>query len=68
METGRLTRQLIERYAPEYLRLRFRFGAGIVIYWFGYLDKIVDLKENLQYVIVTDSFPDQSELILLKYD
>lgn len=45
-----------------------RFGPGIVIYWFGYLDQIQHLKENINVVTVTDAFPDAAELELLTFD
>lgn len=45
-----------------------RFGAGIVIYWFGYLDKIVDYHENGDNIIITETFPNKCEFELLKFD
>lgn len=43
----------------------FRFGSGIVIYWFGYLDTIADCAENENSVTVVDKFPAPEELQLL---
>ncbi|KAJ6644280.1 CDAN1-interacting nuclease 1 [Pseudolycoriella hygida] len=45
-----------------------RFGAGIVIYWFGFLDKILDHKVNGNNIHILDSFPDKSDLVLLSSD
>ncbi|XP_049294997.1 CDAN1-interacting nuclease 1 [Anopheles funestus] len=45
-----------------------RFGPGIVIYWFGYLESIVDCPENGNYVIVTDGFPAKDEMEFIKFD
>lgn len=55
------------RYVQEQL-LSYgnRFGAGIVIYWFGYLDKIVECKENSNIIFVADQFPAKEDLVLLK--
>lgn len=43
-----------------------RFGAGIVIYWFGYLETSATCAENGDSIIVTDHFPAAEELELLK--
>lgn len=43
-----------------------RFGAGIVIYWFGYLETIATCPENGSTIMVTDRFPAAEELELLK--
>uniref|UniRef100_A0AAG5D6N6 CDAN1-interacting nuclease 1 n=1 Tax=Anopheles atroparvus TaxID=41427 RepID=A0AAG5D6N6_ANOAO len=45
-----------------------RFGPGIVIYWFGYVDSIADCSENGNYVIVTDSFPEHGDMEFLKFN
>lgn len=45
-----------------------RFGPGIVVYWFGYLESIQHLKENVNVVTVTDGFPAADELELLTFD
>lgn len=42
-----------------------RFGAGIVIYWFGFLETIEQCPENSNIIFVTDKFPDSAELELL---
>lgn len=42
-----------------------RFGAGIVIYWFGYLDKLNDYKENSNIIFVSDEFPAKNSLVVL---
>lgn len=44
-----------------------RFGAGIVIYWLGYLDKIADCPENDDFILVTDHFPDKSGFTCLNF-
>lgn len=43
-----------------------RFGAGIVIYWLGYLDKIADCLENDDFIVVTDKFPEKDEFTFLE--
>lgn len=43
-----------------------RFGAGIVIYWLGYLDKIADCPENEDFIVVTDRFPRKDEFTFLE--
>lgn len=43
-----------------------RFGAGIVIYWFGYLETIATCAENGHSIIVTDTFPTAAEIELLR--
>ncbi|EAA11868.3 AGAP005605-PA [Anopheles gambiae str. PEST] len=45
-----------------------RFGPGIVIYWFGYLETIADCPENGNYVIVTDGFPAKDEMEFLTFN
>ncbi|XP_039436899.1 CDAN1-interacting nuclease 1 [Culex pipiens pallens] len=45
-----------------------RFGAGIVIYWFGYLDMIADCAENGDFITVVDNFPAPEELEFLKFN
>uniref|UniRef100_A0A182QCF2 CDAN1-interacting nuclease 1 n=1 Tax=Anopheles farauti TaxID=69004 RepID=A0A182QCF2_9DIPT len=45
-----------------------RFGPGLVIYWFGYLETIADCPENGNDVIVTDGFPAQDEMEFLKFN
>ncbi|XP_053674545.1 CDAN1-interacting nuclease 1 [Anopheles nili] len=44
-----------------------RFGPGIVIYWFGYLESIADCPENGSSVIVTDGFPKMDEMEFLTF-
>lgn len=45
-----------------------RFGPGIVIYWFGYLEDIKYLSENSNGLIIIKTFPDKTELEFLKID
>ncbi|XP_050075234.1 CDAN1-interacting nuclease 1 [Anopheles maculipalpis] len=45
-----------------------RFGPGIVIYWFGYVESIEDCPENGKCVIVTDAFPDKDEMEFLSFN
>ncbi|KAG4075344.1 hypothetical protein HA402_003135 [Bradysia odoriphaga] len=45
-----------------------RFGAGIVIYWFGFLDQILDYKDNGNNIHILDNFPNKSDLVLLCSD
>lgn len=43
-----------------------RFGAGLVIYWFGYLDMILECRQNGDTIFVCDDFPAAEDLELLK--
>lgn len=55
-----------QRYVQEQLAsYGNRFGAGIVIYWFGYLDKVTECKENANIIFVADKFPDKEDLVFL---
>ncbi|XP_053688084.1 CDAN1-interacting nuclease 1 [Sabethes cyaneus] len=45
-----------------------RFGSGMVIYWFGYLDMIADYGENADYVTIVDTFPAPEELEFLRFN
>lgn len=45
-----------------------RFGGGIVIYWFGYLDMIADCAENGDFITVVDNFPSSDCLEFLKFN
>ncbi|XP_052860023.1 CDAN1-interacting nuclease 1 [Anopheles cruzii] len=45
-----------------------RFGPGVVIYWFGYVDSIADCAENGNEVIVTDGFPETEEIEFLTFN
>ncbi|XP_058460189.1 CDAN1-interacting nuclease 1 [Malaya genurostris] len=45
-----------------------RFGSGIVIYWFGFLDMIADCAENGDYIIVVDKFPALDEFEFLTFN
>lgn len=42
-----------------------RFGCGVVIYWFGYLDQVAMCPENKDCIIVTDEFPKKEDIILM---
>lgn len=42
-----------------------RFGRGIIIYWFGYLDKVATCPENEDIIIVMDEFPKKQDLITM---
>lgn len=57
-----------QRYINEQLAsYGNRFGAGIVIYWFGYLDKVLECKENSKMIIVADQFPANEDLVFLDF-
>lgn len=43
-----------------------RFGAGLVIYWFGYLDQIANCRQNGETIFVCDDFPAVEDLELIK--
>lgn len=43
-----------------------RFGPGVVVYWFGYVDQIAEWPENQNVVTVTGEFPRKEELELLQ--
>ena len=45
---------LREQYWPYYNR----FGPGLVIYWFGYLEEINNEREKEKGILVMDRFPD----------
>lgn len=54
------------RYVSEQLSsYTNRFGAGVVIYWFGYLDKVQHCRENRGLIMVADGFPAKDELVFL---
>lgn len=42
-----------------------RFGPGLVIYWFGYLDVIENTTENKKMLILRDKFPDKESITLM---
>lgn len=42
-----------------------RFGPGVVVYWFGYVDRIAEWQENENVVTVVAAFPAAGELELL---
>lgn len=42
-----------------------RFGPGVVVYWFGYVDQIAEWPENDNVVMVMGEFPRPEELELL---
>lgn len=44
-----------------------RFGAGIVIYWMGYLDDIKNNPENGPDIIILNSFPDAADMEFLSF-
>ena len=45
---------LKDQYWPYYNR----FGPGLVIYWFGFLEEINDEREREKGIVVMDRFPD----------
>lgn len=50
------SKEVHQKYMEQqYLSYWNRFGPGLVIYWFGYLDNIVDGNEKS--FIVRDEFP-----------
>ncbi|XP_059612583.1 CDAN1-interacting nuclease 1 [Phlebotomus argentipes] len=54
-----------EKYVREQLSCyRNRFGAGIVIYWMGYVESVLGCDNDM--IFVRDTFPEASELTLLK--
>lgn len=57
-----------QRYVQEQLSsYTNRFGSGVVIYWFGYLDEIAQCKENINMIHVTDQFPAKEDLTFLDF-
>lgn len=52
---------LRDQYWPYYNR----FGPGLVIYWFGFVEEIV-VGHQMQGVAVMDHFPDASRIIRLR--
>lgn len=56
-----------QRYVQEQLAsYANRFGAGVVIYWFGYLDKVLECRENGHSILIADQFPDAEDLVLME--
>uniref|UniRef100_A0A182PHI9 CDAN1-interacting nuclease 1 n=1 Tax=Anopheles epiroticus TaxID=199890 RepID=A0A182PHI9_9DIPT len=45
-----------------------RFGPGMVIYWFGYVESISDCPENGNYVTVIDGFPSKDDMDFLTFN
>ena len=44
------------------VRLLFRFGPGLVIYWYGFVDELADeMRKN--EIILMDHFPEDSEIV-----
>lgn len=43
----------------------YRFGAGIIIYWFGYHESTPKLPDNSIGIIVLDDFPLKSDIQFL---
>lgn len=56
----------IKKCISNFCLLFNRFGAGIIIYWFGYHESTPKLPENSIGIIVLDDFPAQSDVILLE--
>ncbi|XP_055609322.1 CDAN1-interacting nuclease 1 [Uranotaenia lowii] len=57
------------KYAKDQLiSYNNRFGSGMVIYWFGFLDMIADCAENGDFITVVNDFPKSEELELLKFN
>lgn len=45
-----------------------RFGVGLAIYWFGYVEEVDACPENKDVCIVLDKFPDKSDLEFLSFE
>lgn len=56
------------KFLKLYIILFYRFGAGLVIYWFGYIDMVSNCAENSDLIYVTKSFPDKSDLEFLTFN
>lgn len=58
----RTHKRYLQQQLTSYLN---RFGPGIVIYWFGFIENILQLKEN-GGLIILNKFPESTDLELLK--
>lgn len=45
-----------------------RFGPGMVIYWFGYIDLLEQTPENNKFIILSDGFPSKDRITLMNPD
>jgi len=48
----------------QFLPYKNRFGPGLVIYWFGFIDELTESTER--GIILLDHFPDQGEITSLE--
>ena len=46
----------------QYIKYVNRFGPGLVIYWFGFIDDLAELDVD---IMLLDSFPDPGEIVQL---
>lgn len=64
------TREMLLLIQPSLMKLLYflnRFGSGLIIYWFGYLDAVGKCPENADYIFVEDNFPKKEDLTLINY-
>ena len=66
--TLNVEKQIYLIYIKVILLINFRFGMGIIIYWFGYVNTIINFPENNGVVIVADTFPHKNDLQLLQFE
>lgn len=50
------------KYMKQYTSYRSRYGPGMVIYWFGYVETITDLDND---ILVVSDFPRQSDILFM---
>ena len=50
------------KYMKQYTSYRSRYGPGMVIYWFGYVETIADYDED---IFVTSDFPLKDDILLM---
>ena len=50
------------KYMKQYISYRSRYGPGMVIYWFGYVETIADFDND---ILVMSDFPLKSDIVFM---